>query len=216
MLTRPKTELVEFRSEATRILSEMRSNSTFLTVHHYINNYGEIADFSIAFHVNYMTAIRRAKTLLLDYLPKADHCIGRPFSIDHLQRAREELLESYSNTLTGYNPLATSADSYDGIIGKDKKSIPGIKLHRKQDVIHLWGFGLHKRILLTGTYPPDNRMPLTIAKQYIRRMTPLGRFVQFKLEAGKFQRFVVEGMTIKEKQVIRDSHDKLSKTIVNW
>lgn len=209
-------ELVGFRSEATRILASIRPNATFLSIHHYLNNYGEISDFSVAFHVNYMNAIRRAKNLLEKYEPTRDDCIGRLYSVEHLISAKHELLNSYADTLSGSNPAATSAHAYDAVEGFEKTAIPGVKLHREQDLLHLWGFGLHKRVLFPGNYPEDRRSSLTIAKDDLRRRTPLGRFVQFKLQPGRFHRFVVEGITVKDEQVIRESHEKLLKAPLRW
>lgn len=203
-------QAVPFPSEATRILSTVRPNTTFLTVHHYMNNYGEISDFSICFHVNYINAVKRAKKLLEEYMPSRNDCLKKPYSIDHLSRARDELIYSYGNTLKGNNPEATSAHAYSEIKHANE-IIPGIKLHNNQDIIHLWGFKLHKRIIMPGTYPIDNRMPKTIAKDDLRNRTPLGNFTQYKLTEGKFYKLVVEGLTIKEEDVIRDRFAELRK-----
>ena len=203
----------QFHSECTRVLSEIRRNATFLTVHHYLNNFGELSDFSCCFHVNYLNAIRRAKDLLEAYEPKTEDCIGKLYSVDHLRTARLELIESYGMTMEGNNPLATSAHAYDEIVDpSDGQVIPGIKLHRDQDILHIYGFGLHKRVLLPGNYPPDNRYLKTMAKDALRNMSPLGRFVQFRLEPGRFRKLVVEGLTIKEQDVIRESHRRLMKS----
>lgn len=200
-----------FRSEATKILSEIRKNSTFLTVHHYVNNFGEISDYSIAFHVNYLNAVQRAKNLLEAYQPTSEDCLNRPYTVDHLRVARDELIPSFGMTIDGYNPLATSADAYEEIMDQDKVLIPGVKLHKEQDILHLWGFRLHKRVVFPGNYPKDNRQLKTIAKDELRSMSPLGRFGQFKLMPGKFMKFVVEGLTVKERDVIRESLEKLQK-----
>lgn len=207
--------LVDFRSQAVTLLSKMRPNATFLTIHNYMNAFGEISNFSIAFHVSYPNAVKRSKELLVKFIPTAEHCVGRPYSPDHLRIARDELLDSYDATLSGHNPAATSAHAYDEVqVGN--ATIPGIKLHREQDILHLWGFGLHKKVLLPGNYPEDTRRVFTIAKDDLRLMTPLGKFVQFRLQPGRFHQFVVEGITIKEDQVIREVHDRLSKPPTRW
>ncbi len=200
-----------FRSECTRILSKIRPSATFLTATHYVNNHGEQSNFSICFHINYLNSINRAKELLELFNPQYKHCIGKPYTVDHLRVAKSELLDSFAMTLDGYNPLATSAHAYDEIVGADGKVIPGIKLHRNQDIVHLWGFKLHKKILMPGSYPKDNRSLRTLAKDDLRDLSPLGAFVQFKLTPGKFYKLVVEKMTIKEEDVIRETYSRLIK-----
>lgn len=202
--------LAEFRSEATRILQSIRPNSTFLTVHFYMNNWGEVSDFSICFHVDYKRAVARARQLLETFRPQEFDLMGRPYSINHLRQAREELLESYEETLSGQrNSRDTASHAYDAIVSDTGEIIPGIKLHRNQDVIHLWGFGLHKRVIHPGNYPPDRRQPLTIAKDDLRAMTPLGNFRQFHLEKHRFHKLVVQGLTVREDDVIRDRGEKI-------
>lgn len=194
----------EFHCQATEILQSIRPNSTFLTVHHYMNNWGEVADFSLCFHVDYKKSVQRAKNLLETFRPQEFDLMGRPYSINHLRQAREELLKSYDETLSGErNSRDTSSQAYNLIVTSDGEPIPGIKLHRNQDVIHLVGFGLHKKILMPGNYGPDRRQALTIAKDDLRAFTPLGNFRQFHLEKHRFQRIVVNKLTILEEDVIR-------------
>lgn len=200
-----------FRSTCVQKLSQLRPNATFLTIHNYTNNFGELSDFSICFHVSYENAVRRAQSLLREFSPGMRDTVGRPYTIIDLRRAQDELIQSYEWTLEGYNPLATSAHSYDPVYLADGSTVPGIKLHRDQDILHLWGFCLHKRIIFPGKYPPDRRTNKTIAKDDLRSMTPLGRFVQFKLTPPKFRSLVVQGITVDETEVIRSSHLKLER-----
>lgn len=196
-----------FKSECTRQLSRIRPSSTFLTVTNYTNNFDELSNFSVCFHVSYLNSIRKALTVVQDYKPSVNDCDG--FDRSDLEVAKMELIESYKMTLSGYNPLATSAHAYNEVIGDEivgpEGPIKGLKLHRNQDILHLWGYRVHKRVLRRGNYPIDNRMPLTKAKDFLRGFTPLGNFVQFKLTPGKFERFVVEGITINVKQALRES-----------
>lgn len=205
------SQLSDFRSEATRVLSEIKKGSTFLTVHHYLNNFGEISDFSIVFHINYINAVSRSLELLEGYSVNREDAVNRPYTHRELEVARKELLESFRMTLDGNNTLAKSADSYVRVNNGEGQPIPGIKLHESQDILHLIGFRVHKNILLKGKYPPDNRAAKTIAKDDLRSRLPVGRFTQFKLTPGKFRSLVVNGMTINEEDVLRQSMDSLSK-----
>lgn len=200
-----------FRSKVVRDLGRLRPNATFLTVHRYMNNFGEVSNFSMCFHIDYLGAVRRAKALLEKYTPSSRETANKPFSVDHLRTAKEELLDSFGMSLQGSNPLATSAHAYVEVTDATGKIIPGIKLHREQDILHLWGFGVHKVVLSSGHYPRDNRSPLTMAKDELRNMTPLGNFVQFKLTPGKFETLTVEGITVRELDVLRDYQGKFLK-----
>lgn len=200
-----------FKSECTEKLATLRPHATFLTVHHYTNNFGEIADFSIVFHVNYLKSVERAYALVRNFKPGLEHTRKKDFTISDLMVARAELLQSYSWTLSGDNPLATSAHAYTTVLNEDGEEIPGIKLHMDQDLLHLWGFGVHKRVLKSGTYPPDRRLALTKAKDALRQMSPLGRFRQFRLQPGRFKKLVVQCLTIKEEEVVRRAHNSLSQ-----
>lgn len=196
-------DTTEFRCEATKILSELRPNATLLTVRHYMNNFGEICDFSIVFHINYHNAIQRSLDLLSAYTPKREDAIGRPYTHRELEVAKAELLSSFKMTLAGNNTFTKTSHVYSRI-DNGEGVIPGIKLHDTQDIIHLTGFRVWRMALLPGNYPPDNRASKTIAKDDLRRRLPIGRYVQFKLTPGKFRELKVSGMTIKVEDVVRD------------
>lgn len=205
----------EFRSSATEILKSIRPNSTFLTVKQYMNNFGELSDFSICFHIDYLKSVARAKELLEAYKPVPADVQGRPYSFNQLMVARDELVDSYNETLSEKrNSRDTSSHAYDLIISGDGPVLDGVKLHWSQDILHVYGFQVHKKTYMKGNYPPDKRRPLTIAKDDLRRWTPLGNFRQFKLANGKFHKLVVEKMTIREQDAVRNSHAKLIKQAV--
>lgn len=185
-----------FRQNCISELSKIRKNATFLTIHRYINEYSEVSDFSITFHVNYKNALNRSKEILTNYRPDFKDCDHGKFTFNDLLQAKEELLNSFDMSLTGYNPLYTCHGVYEQIIGADGKPIPGIKLHSAQGYLHLEGFRTHKKILIPGIYPADSRFPLTKAKDYLRSKVPIGSWGQFKLSPGRFERFVVEKRTV--------------------
>lgn len=201
--------IVEFRCEATRALSEIKKGSTFLTVRHYMNNFGEICDFSVVFHVSYRNAVTRSLELLQGYTPSHSDCLGKPYLLSELFTARAELLYSFKMTLEGHNPLATSADAYSQVDDGKGSAISGVKLHDKQDILHLNGFRVYRNVLLKGNYPEDRRMPKTVAKDDLRDRLPIGRYVQFKLTPGKFRSLIVAGITIREQDVVREIMNKM-------
>jgi hypothetical protein len=160
--------MVDFRSEATRILSEIRKGSTFLTVKHYMNNFGEISDFSIVFHISYRNAIEKSRDILDSFRFKPEDLIGKSYTLEIAEIARLELIESFQATLAG-KAKSTSAHAYSAIDNGEGEAISGVKLHDTQDLLHITGFRVHKNILFPGNYPPDNRGLKTIAKDDLKK-----------------------------------------------
>lgn len=202
-------KLSTFRSEVTAALADLRKGSTFLTVHHYINNFAEISDYSIVFHVDYLNAVKRSAELLEGYNFSYGDAEGRNYTHRELIVAKKELLDSFNMTIAGHNHLSTNASAYSKIDDGDGTPINGVKLHDEQDILHLNGFRVHKKVLLAGNYPVDNRAAKTIAKDDIRARLPVGRYVQFKLTPGKFSKLVVNGMSITEDDVLRQVMEKV-------
>ncbi len=194
-----------FESLCTQELSKLRPNATFLAIHNYTNEFQELATFSVCFHINYLAAVKKSKSIVEAFKPSFKHCRALPFTINDLVRAREELLSSYADSLTGYNPLYTCHGVYSSVVDAAGNKIPGIKLHKNQDLLHMEGFKVHKLIHKRGTYPSVNSSPLTLAKDFLRQLTPLNRWVQFKLSPGKFEKFTVEQLTVTYNDVIRQS-----------
>lgn len=203
----------EFRCEATRILGELKKNSTFLTIHGYKNNFGEVADFSIVFNVNYINALLNSKQLLQNHKVYKKHTYGKSFDINQLQAAKAEILASIEASLKGKNPAATSAAAYSRVENEYGSLVPGIKLHDREDILHLFGMKVHKRVIIPGIYPKDNRLPTTVAKDELRELLPIGKFVQFKLFPGRFTKLVICNLSINDNQVIRENLNTLKKVL---
>lgn len=193
-----------YPSVATDKLSQLRPNSTFLAIHGYKNEFQELADHSVCFHINYLMAVRKSKLIVEDFKPSIRHCINQPFSLADLIVAKEELIHSYSESLTGKNSRYTCSGVYDQVKNVEGNLIPGIKLHKKDGVIHLEGYRIAKRIISPGIYPITNSASLTIAKNFLRKMTPLDKWGQFKLVPRRFDRISVEKLTIKDHDTIRE------------
>ncbi len=201
--------MTNFRSYCTDVLSRVRKNSTFMTIHHYTNNNGQVADYSVCFHIDYIRAIRTSLNLLEKFHPNKTHIqkVGSTelFTLNDLLLAREELLASFQMSLRGDNPLATSAHAYEHVLSESQEIVPGVKLHTEQDLLHVWGFCVHYRVILPGAEKEDRRWSKTIAKDMLRSMLPIGKFVQFKLAPGRFERLVVQNMTVTDEDVIRNA-----------
>lgn len=197
-----------FISKATEIFSQIDTSAQFVTIHGYKNNNGEVADHSVCWRINYPNAVEKSKNILKAYKPTIEDCIGKPFTIQHLEWAMSELMESFNDTIKlgpGANPRSTSAHAYDAVIDKFGKKIPGVMIHRDTDTLHLNSvYRIHKVIHTPGIYKEVNSALKTLAKNYLRAKLPLKKFGQFKLDFGKFDRMVVKKISLTEEDVIRE------------
>jgi hypothetical protein len=180
----------------------------FVTIHKYCNNFNEVATHSILWHVNYKKVVERSATIVRAYIPCIEDTIGNPFTVTHLWTARQELLDSFQDTLTlgvGNNPRDTASHAYDKIIGSDGKPVPGVKIHRKNEEVHLTAlFRINKVVHCPGEYPSVNSSPVVLAKRWLKGKTPLIRWGQYCLSSsGRFDQMVATRQTIVEKDFIK-------------
>jgi len=175
------------------IFNQIKQGSTFLAIKGYINNSEEKSDNSIVFHVNYHNAIKKSLMIFNSY---------RPTNIIE-EKVRQELIESYTTSLTGYNPRARSAHAYTGI-SDGNSLIRGVKWHDRYTACHLWGFVVHKRIITPGNYLEINSGASSIVRQKLLGMTPLSKFRQFKIIQGRFNSIGVEKLSLTDKDLLKN------------
>jgi len=169
-------------------LSKLRPASTFLSLAGYHSEYGEIADFSIVFHMSYENALKRS----LEVLDSLE-------AVTALEKvAKEELQHSFTESLLKLEktPIEELDDEYTRFFDDDGSYIKGVKVHTASDVLHLYGLVVHKRSIVPGAYPARNRRPLTVAKDKMRSLTPVGKFRQFKILPNTVDRITVEKMSL--------------------
>jgi hypothetical protein len=183
----------KFSEYCVRVLGKVRPCATFLSIKNYHNNFAEVANFSVVFHANYHNAVRKAQAII----KQAKYPGSKNFSKKDMELARRELLASFEDTLNGHNPLYTCHGVYESVLGADGKPLPGVKLHIRQGIVHINALKVRKRVITPGIYKKSNSSSKTIAKRYLRSITPLNNWVQFKLQPKRFDRLVVERMTIK-------------------
>lgn len=196
---------IQFDSPATAELAKLRSNAMFLAIHGYQNNFQEVSDFSVLFHIDYQAAIRKSFQIVSAYRPKPSDWNGLSYTRQNLLTAQAELLDSYRHTLAGYNPYYTCHGVYALVSGPDGKIIPGIKLHIKDNILHLHGYRVHKRIHVPGIYPDRNSLAVTLAKNFLRTKTPVSAWRQFKLLPGRFRTISVGRLSINGIDVVEQS-----------
>lgn len=150
-----------------------RTNSTFITLSGYRNDHNEVADYSVLFNASYENALKRSLMILESKVP----------GDETEARAKKELMASWEKSLERIKgtPLDEVSDAYIRFEGKDGKPINGVKVHSKTGALYLYGLVVHKRVTSAGSYPHDNRKPLTIAKDNLRNLCPISRFRQFKI-----------------------------------
>jgi len=180
--------MTAFKDYCVHILGHVRPQATFLSIKEYRNNYGEIANFSVCFHASYLKTVEKTAEIVEAFVPNSDA----------EEEARHELLESFNWTLSGFNPLYTCNGVYEDIMDSIGKPIPGIKLHKNQNLVHINAMIIRPKIIISkALYPYVNRSEKTIAKKIIKGKTPLGKWLQFKLEPGRFDELIVQKMRIK-------------------
>ena len=175
------------------VLAQIRPAATFMSVKGYTNNFNELSNFGIVFHVNYITAVKKAIKTWHNYRPRN--------ALE--QQARLSLLESYKDTLKGYNPRARSAHAYRPITD-GQELIRSVKYHDRGQAVHLWGFLVHKAVLRPGAYPVDNRDHFSIVRNELIALTTLSRFRQFKIYQNRFQEIAVEHLTLTQQDLIKE------------
>lgn len=186
---------VQLKTVIPSVFNKIRQGSTMLAIRGYRNNYDEVADYSLVFHVNYLNAIKRSKQIIEQYEPTNDLEI----------MAKLQLLDSYADTLSGKgNSRDTSSHAYEPIIDGDGEVVNGVRWHSDFSRIYLYGFICFKRVITPGNYPEVNHQPLTIVKNKLRRLTPSEKFRSFILIDGRFDKIDVEKMQLTHLDLVRE------------
>jgi len=170
-------------------LGKLRPSATFLTLRGYRNEHSEIADYSLAFHFSYENALKKSieKLAQLDLQTALE------------EQARKELLNSFAMSLArgAASPELEERDpTYAYFKGDDGNYIKGVKMHRDTWTIYLYGLVVHKRVLLPGFYPVKNKRELTVAKDKLRHLTPVGKFRSFKMTPSQVDSISVENLSL--------------------
>lgn len=169
-------------------LSHLRSASTFLTLRGYRNSADEVADYSVAFHISYRSALEKSIEMLN----------GIKLKTPLEKMAREELTESFRKSLIKMDEtlIGDIEDGYTRFFDDDGNYIKGVKMHNASATLHLYGLVVHKRVTTPGIYPHVNSRPLTIAKDKLRYLTPVGKFRQFRITPQQVESISVENLSL--------------------
>lgn len=171
-----------------REFSKLGSASTFLSLSQYKNEYNEVANYSIVFNINYITALQRS----IDFLSNLE------LTSDLEKQVKEELLISLNNSLTKNKDISDEPlkDGYQYFFDDNGVPIKGIKLHLDNNILYLYGLIVHKRVIIPGQYPIKNKKIVTVCKDKLRSMTPVGKFRQFRILPEQVQHIAVQNMVL--------------------
>ncbi len=169
-------------------LSKLRPNSTFLTLKGYRNAHAEISDYSLVFNISYKNSLLKSIQLLKDIVP-AD---------DLEAKAKEQLITSYNKSLVSLEtiPFEELEDNYIHFTDESGKYIKGVKYHKVSKTTHLYGFVVHKKVIIPGSYPQVNKLPLTLAKEKLSKLVPVSKFRQFKILPDQLDYISVNNLTL--------------------
>lgn len=186
----------QFRCQATRVLSSLRKGSTFLSIRDYENvGTGKVAHWSVSFHFSYHNALAKSIEIV-----KQASLIDFPYSYSTMFLAREELIDRWSESLI---KEVEPGEYYSWIEDEEGELIPGIKVCINQDLIHLFGLVIRQTVIVPGREVYRSGRELTLAKKALEKITPLARFVQFRLEPKRFSVISVEQLSFSDREVLR-------------
>jgi len=176
------------REEFIEELAKIRSSSTFLNLHHYINVSGEVANYQIVFHINYENALKRSVAILENLVPETN-----------LQaEAKHAVLTGFHTSIEKIQtiPVEEIDDAYTRFFDSDGTYIKGVKLHTKSDTLHLYGMVYKKSVLTPGIYKQVKSAQLTIEKNKLRNLCPVSKFRQFIITPYQVEKIAVEGLNL--------------------
>lgn len=154
----------------------------------YRNNYSEISNYSIIFHMSYKNALERSITMLenMELNSAAENF------------AREDVLNDFRTSLKSaiVYPIEEREDAYRHFKDVNGNYIKGIKLHMRTGALHLYGLVAQKRVLMPGHYPTKNESEFARAKRQLRHLTPVGKFRQFKILPNQVDHIAVANLKL--------------------
>lgn len=171
-----------------KTFANLRPSSTFLSIKEYQNNDGEVSNFGLVFHVSYLTLLNKSLAIAEKFNP----------SNELESQAKLEILQSLKNSIDKVKttPIEEVDDAYHHFADDAGNFVKGVKLHKNTGELHLYGYQIHKEVLIPGVYKKVNSKPLTLAKRAIEKQLPVKKWRQFKLTPEKFREIKVEGIVI--------------------
>lgn len=105
-------------------------------------------------------------------------------------QAKQEIVDSLSQSLTGTNNKYTKQDVYIQLGN-------GVKINQNDNTIEIDGLVISKKTLIEPTnLKKVNSKPLTIEKNKIRKSLPIGKYRSFCLDKGCLDKVSIQGKII--------------------
>jgi len=151
----------------------------------------ETSMYTLNGNVSYENVLRRSIEMVEDgTVTVADICKSANVDAETAKKAMGEQLKSWHKSLdrieSGEPPDETHYEHFGA----------GAKRHRETGILHVSGLLVRKTIKRPGTYKPVKSALKTLAKKALVRMTPAGKWRQFRLSAGRYERVAVGGRVI--------------------
>ena len=177
------------KDQLIHTFSQFRPNAMFVSIKEYSNKHGEIANHSIAFHIDYLSVLKKSQQIVLK---------TKTFGTIK-ERAKEEILLSLRERIDVYTktPLEKQDDPYFHFQDTKGKFIKGIKQHKENGSLYMFGLLLNKQVLIPGDYKEVNSSELTIEKRNLLSITPVSKFRQYFLFPKQFKEIKIENMVLK-------------------
>lgn len=174
-------------NELVATFGKLRPNATFVSVKEYKNNYDEVSDFGIVFHVDYQKALKRSYDI-----------VAALQTTDLLQKeARRIILSSLIERIECKIPIEERDDPYVHFKDGYGNFIKGIKAHKETHDLYMFGFIVSKKVIIPTSYKPVNSSKLTVVKDRMENLTPISKFRQFKLIPKSYREIKIESLIIK-------------------
>lgn len=171
------------------LFAKLRPNATFASIKEYRNNYNEVSNFGIVFHIDYLTSLKRS----FDIVSKYD-------AADSLHKdAKRLVLASMSKRIEFLDKNKLEENDFPYVYFKDATGalIKGIKAHQDTNNLYMFGTLVSKEVITPGFYPTVHSSPLTLAKNRIEKLTPISRFRQFKLQPKSYKEIKIENLFLR-------------------
>lgn len=176
------------KEQFVEALSTLRPSSTFLTLRGYRNEFGELTDFSISFHINYRATLQKSIQQLetMELTTRLE------------EAARRELLDEFKLALVRMEDrdIRNLRDGYTRFFDEKGNHIKGIKMHNATGALHLYGLVVHKRVREPISYGERHSAPISIAKRKLRALTAAGKFRQFKIYSHRVESITVRNLSL--------------------
>lgn len=167
-------------------LANLKPNATFLALRNYTNSSGEVADYSIVFHMSYKNAVERSLEMIEEYEP----------TTDVEKKAKEQLINSYTSSLTKIEYNATCPEGEEILQDGYQSLCKGVKLHIESGNVHIYGLLNKKTVHTPGEYKTKNSSELTKTKSRLSKDHPVNKFRQFIVAADKVDCINVQKLNI--------------------